>query len=113
MKTKQNSNTNKKTWTLIENIIELIEGKKKKSCKMEILGRRVETLYNVRPIVTVANCSYHMNLVIRQGFLKKYLLNTLKCLSIGTPKTINFPFVPNGKLMVFRVPTFEHIIIML
>ena len=27
-----------------------------------------------------------------------------KCLSIGTPKTINFPFVPNGKLMVFRCP---------
>ena len=23
--------------------------------------------------------------------------NTLKCLSIGTPKTINFPFVSNGK----------------
>ena len=22
---------------------------------------------------------------------------TLQCLSIGTPKTINFPFVPNGK----------------
>ena len=29
-------------------------------------------------------------------------LHTLKCLSIGTSKTINFPFVPNGKLMVFR-----------
>ena len=27
---------------------------------------------------------------------------TLKCLSIGTPKTINFPFVSNGKLVVFR-----------
>ena len=27
---------------------------------------------------------------------------TLKCLSIGTPKTINFPFVSNGKLIVFR-----------
>ena len=27
---------------------------------------------------------------------------TLKCLSIGTPKIINFPFVSNGKLMVFR-----------
>ena len=26
------------------------------------------------------------------------------CLSIGTPKTINFPFVPNGKLIVFRCP---------
>ena len=32
------------------------------------------------------------------------LLSTLKCLSIGTPKTINFPFVSNGKLMVFRRP---------
>ena len=29
---------------------------------------------------------------------------TLKCLSIGTPKTINFPFVAKGKLMVFRCP---------
>ena len=38
---------------------------------------------------------------------------TLKCLSIGTPKTINFPFVPNGKLMVLGVPIFEHIIIRL
>ena len=27
---------------------------------------------------------------------------TLKCLSIGTPKIINFPFVSDGKLMVFR-----------
>ena len=27
---------------------------------------------------------------------------TLKCLSIGTPKTINFPFVSNEKLMIFR-----------
>ena len=25
---------------------------------------------------------------------------TLKCLNIGTPKTINFPFVPNGKLII-------------
>ena len=27
---------------------------------------------------------------------------TLKCLSIGTPKTINFPFVSNEKLIIFR-----------
>ena len=26
------------------------------------------------------------------------------CLSIGTPKIINFPFVPNGKLIIFRCP---------
>ena len=29
---------------------------------------------------------------------------TLKCLSIGTLKTIDFPFVPNGKSMVLRCP---------
>ena len=40
-------------------------------------------------------------------------ITTLKCLSIGTPKTINFPFVPNGKLMVLDVPIFWHIIIKL
>ena len=31
------------------------------------------------------------------------------CLSIGTPKIINFPFVPNGKLIIFRFPKiWEH-----
>ena len=32
----------------------------------------------------------------------KTILNTLKCLSFGTPKIINFPFVSNEKLMIFR-----------
>ena len=32
---------------------------------------------------------------------------TLKCLSIGTPKIINFPFVSNGKLMIFRCPIIQ------
>ena len=32
------------------------------------------------------------------------LSSTLKCLCIWTPKTINFPFVPNEKLMVCRCP---------
>ena len=31
---------------------------------------------------------------------------TLMCLSIGTPKIINFPFVPNGKFIIFRCPKF-------
>ena len=31
-------------------------------------------------------------------------LYTLKCFSIGTPKIINFPFVSNGKFMVFTCP---------
>ena len=32
------------------------------------------------------------------------------CLSIGTPKIINFPFVPNGKLSILGVPIFiKHI----
>ena len=35
--------------------------------------------------------------------------NYLNMLNIGTPKTINFPFVPNGKLMIFRCPNIlEH-----
>ena len=34
--------------------------------------------------------------------------NTLKCLSIGTYKTINFPFVPNVKLMVIRCPNIQE-----
>ena len=53
-------------------------------------------------------------------FLKKMsfqklstICHTLKCSSIGTPKIINFPFVPNGKLMILGVPIFEHIIIRL
>ena len=33
--------------------------------------------------------------------------NTLKCLSIGTPKIIDFPFVSNGKLMFFRGPNIQ------
>ena len=32
---------------------------------------------------------------------------TLKCLYIGTPKIINFPFVSNGKLMFFRGPNIQ------
>ena len=32
---------------------------------------------------------------------------TLKCLSIGTPKIINFPFVSNGKFMIFRCPNIQ------
>ena len=35
------------------------------------------------------------------------LIYTLKCLSIGTPKTINFPFVSNEKLMFFRCPSIQ------
>ena len=33
--------------------------------------------------------------------------HTLMCLSIGTPKAINFPFVSNEKLMFFRCPSIQ------
>ena len=39
--------------------------------------------------------------------LSHIFLHTLKCLSIGTPKTINFLFVSNGKLMVFKCPNIQ------
>ena len=32
---------------------------------------------------------------------------TLKCLSIGTPKAINFPFVSNEKSMIFMCPSIQ------
>ena len=35
------------------------------------------------------------------------ILTTLKCLSIGTPNTINFPFVSNEKLMFFKCPSIQ------
>ena len=34
---------------------------------------------------------------------------TVMCLCIGTPKIINFPFVPNGKLINLGVPKFGNI----
>ena len=34
---------------------------------------------------------------------------TLICLCIGASKTINFPFDPNGKLMVLGTPVLKHI----
>ena len=39
------------------------------------------------------------------------LYDTQKCLSIGTPNTTTFPFVPNGKWWLLGVPIFEHIMI--
>ena len=41
------------------------------------------------------------------------LFCTLKCLSIGTPKIFNFPFVSNGKLMFLGIPIIKHIVIRL
>ena len=35
---------------------------------------------------------------------------TLKCLSIGTLKTIDIPYIPNGKFMFLGVQVFKHII---
>ena len=35
------------------------------------------------------------------------LIRYVKCLSIGTPKTVYFPFVSNEKLMVFRCPNIQ------
>ena len=31
-------------------------------------------------------------------------MNTVMCLNIGTPEIIDFPFVPNGKFIIFRCP---------
>ena len=46
----------------------------------------------------------------KQQHIHLHTVNTLKCVSIGTPKTINFPFGTNGKLMILGVPIFKHIV---
>ena len=43
-----------------------------------------ESLYQgLRPIVTVANCNYHVNLVFKTVLLEKYLLNKCNCTISG------------------------------
>ena len=46
-------------------------------------------------------------------FCHNVKMTTLKCLSIGTPNIINFPFVSNRKLMFLGVPIFKHIVLRL
>ena len=43
----------------------------------------------------------------RLGAANSPTQSTLKCLSIGTPKAINFSFVSNEKLMFFRCPSIQ------
>ena len=37
------------------------------------------------------------------------IIPTLKSLITGTSKTINFAYIPNGKLLFLDVPIFKHI----
>ena len=53
------------------------------------------------------SCRQAKNCNVKQNNVK----NTLKCLSIGTLKTIDIPYIPNGKLMFLDVPVFRRIII--
>ena len=72
--------------------------------KMEKLA-----IYSINPIKCPGTVAFYEKGGVGALFRAKRVVNpfvinticTLKCLNIGTPKTINFPFVPNGKLMVF------------
>ena len=98
-------------------------------------SKKISFISGLQDCFSAAKSSYHelMSFVRRNCHLKKlnhlpghfvvlifglrlisYETHTnLKCLNIGTPKTVNFPFVPNGKFMILGVPIFEHIIIRL
>ena len=43
-------------------------------------------------------------LIVDCGILKYKSKYTLMCLVLGYLKIINFPFVPNGKFIIFRCP---------
>ena len=55
-------------------------------------------------IITLFSGKKRQGAFIRAGTIIRV---TLKCQSIGTPKIINFPFVSNGKLMIFRCPNIQ------
>ena len=62
----------------------------------------------------VGTLSVQLLLVLGQSFLNfTWSEDTLKCLRIGTPKIINFPFVSNGELMFLGVPIIKHIVMRL
>ena len=54
----------------------------------------------------------HVQNMLKVRLLAKRLLikcnDNLKCSSTGTPKTIDFPFGTNGKLMAIGFPIFTH-----
>ena len=48
-----------------------------------------------------------IHLIVEFHMTDLHICHTLKCLSIGTPKTISFPFVSNEKLIVFMCPNIQ------
>ena len=51
--------------------------------------------------------AYDILPVTKVTVIQTAVMYTLKCLSIGTPKAINFPFVSNEKLKFFRCPNVQ------
>ena len=64
--------------------------------------RKVKTVYSFG----FSGCSRVKEAFRESVATFRYLCHwhTLKCLSIGRPKLINYSFVSNGKVMVFRCP---------
>ena len=46
--------------------------------------------------------------IFRCPKVKAHASQFMMCIHTGPPKTINFPFGTNGKLMVFGVPILKH-----
>ena len=72
----------------------------------ELLSVCPSVCLSVRPSAVEHSCPLHNFDTVLDNFTKLGT-NTLKCLSIGTPKVVNFPFVSNEKLMFFRCPSIE------
>ena len=72
----------------------------------EQAGRPNQTALYEYTLFAIPFASFKDITAVKQKF-------TLKCLSIGTPNTTIFPFVPNGKRWLLGVPIFEDIIIRL
>ena len=44
--------------------------------------------------------------------IRKYIHIKIMYINIGTPKIINFSFVPNRKFIILHIPKFRHIRVM-
>ena len=53
------------------------------------------------------NAGIRLHTLVNSFEPNELAMHTLKCLSIGTPKIINFPFVSNGKFMFLRGPNIQ------
>ena len=66
-------------------------------------GRKTTIQPTIAPVVDI-NLLTVSQLSAQITKVRERIISTVMCLSIGTPKIINFPFFSNAKLIIIRCP---------